>query len=263
MQKNISSCTFQNMSDLNHPDFMQMKSIGHIKSCYPDKFGIPRQSGIVNSVFSELIILPEWQPEQALIGLNGYSHMWVIFIFHKNSNTRYHAKIHPPRLEGESVGVFATRSPHRPNPIGLSLVQIKEIKSDRIIFFGGDLVDGTPVLDIKPYLPQFESQPEALQGWSASDNKTGQNGINYKKITVEFTNETDQKIKNWMLQRQDPLLQQAIIEIIQQDPRPLVYKGYEQSISPYKSEHAFRLYNGDIHFKFLSENHAVVIDIIY
>lgn len=236
----------------------QMKIVGHIKSCYPEKFAIPRQSGIVNSVVSELIILPEWQPEHALQGLDGYSYVWIIFVFHKNSSTHYHAKVRPPRLEGESMGVFATRSPHRPNPIGLSLVQIKEVLSDRIIFWGGDLVEGTPVLDIKPYLPQFESKPEASGGWSATSNS-----VMTKSILVEFNESAEKKIQNWMTQKGDTTLRQAIIEIIQQDPRPTLYKGYEQVESPYRNQHAFRLYEADIHFKFLTENHATIIDIIF
>ena len=232
----------------------QMKIVGHIKSCYPDKFGVPRQSGIVNSVQSELVIFPEWQPEQALQGLVGYSHMWIIFVFHKNTSARYHAKVHPPRLGGDSIGVFATRSPHRPNPIGLSLVEIKEIRADRIIFSGGDLVEGTPVLDIKPYLPQFESKPQAAGGWSLNTDK---------EIRVDFSETAEPKMADWIKIKNDPQLKQAVIEIIQQDPRPLAYKGYEETESPYRNEHAFRLYDADIHFKFLSENHAVVIDIIF
>lgn len=225
-----------------------MKIIGHIKSCYPEKFAVPRQSGIVNKTISELVILPEWQPAQALQGLDGYSYVWIIFIFHKNTTSNYHAKVHPPRLDGESMGVFATRSPHRPNPIGLSLVQIKEVKSDRIIFWGGDLVEGTPVLDVKPYLPQFESKPEALGGWSTRE---------IKPITVDFTAEAEEKIQQWMERVQDFTLRSNLIEIIQQDPRPLVYKNLEQH------PHAFRLYDGDIHFKFLHENHAQIVDIIF
>lgn len=250
MQKNISSCTFLGMQD----NSTQMKIVGHIKSCYPEKFGIPRQSGIVNSVQSELVILPEWQPEQALQGLKGYSHMWIVFIFHKNTSTRYHAKVRPPRLDGESIGVFATRSPHRPNPIGLSLVEIKDVLADRIIFSGGDLVEGTPVLDIKPYLPQFESKPQAAGGWSMNTDKD---------IRVEFSEIADSKMADWIKRKNDSQLKQAVIEIIQQDPRPIAYKGYEEGESPYRNEHAFRLYEADIHFKFLSENHAVVIDIIF
>lgn len=232
----------------------QMKIVGHIKSCYPEKFGIPRQSGIVNSVQSELVILPEWQPEQALQGLKGYSHMWIIFIFHQNSSRRYHGKVHPPRLGGESIGVFATRSPHRPNPIGLSLVEIKDVLEDRVVFVGGDLVEGTPVLDLKPYLPQFESKPQAAGGWSLNTDK---------EIRVEFSHEAETKMADWIQRKGDVQLKQAVIEIIQQDPRPIVYKGYEDTDSPYRNQHAFRLYEADIHFKFLSENHALVIDLIF
>ncbi len=250
------------MSEKNTPSFelsldekyTQMKIIGHIKSCYPEKFGVPRQPGIVKDVVSELVIAPEWQPKAALDGLNDYGYLWIIFVFHKNNTSNYHAKVHPPRLDGGSKGVFATRSPHRPNPIGLSLVKIKEVADDRIFFWGGDLVEGTPVLDIKPYLPQFESQPEAAGGWSAQI---------HKNITVEFTDFAEQKILQWMERKQDFSLKKSIMEIIQQDPRPTLYKGYEQKDSPYRNQHAFRLYEADIHFRFLSEDHAVIIDIIF
>lgn len=261
MQKNISSCTFLAMSEdtlsndlLLGQKYTQMKIIGHIKSCYPEKFGVPRQPGIVKDVVSELIIAPEWQPEAALEGLSDYSYLWIIFIFHKNNTSHYHAKVHPPRLDGLSKGVFATRSPHRPNPIGLSLVKIKEVANDRIFFWGGDLVEGTPVLDIKPYLPQFESQPEASGGWSAQIKKN---------IKVEFSTTAAEKVQLWMNRKQDVNLKKSIIEIVQEDPRPTVYKGFEQKESPYRNQHAFRLYDADIHFKFLSEDHAVIIDIIF
>ncbi len=235
-------------------DVNNIQIIGHVKSCYPEKFGIPRQSGIVNSVVSELIINSEWQPELALQGLDGFSHMWIIFVFHKNSDSRYHAKVHPPRLEGESIGVFATRSPHRPNPIGLSLVQIKEIQKDRILFYGGDLVEGTPVLDIKPYLTHFESKPDAKAGWSAAVDKDF--------IQVTFSEVALEKVQNWMDEVKDFTIQKSIEEIVKQDPRPVVYKGFESKESPYRNKHAFRLYNADIHFQFLKEDQAVIIDII-
>lgn len=235
-------------------DVSSLKIIGHVKSCYPEKFGVPRQSGIVNDVVSELIIHPEWQPEIALQGLDSFSHIWIIFIFHKNSDLRYHAKVHPPRLGGESMGVFATRSPHRPNPIGLSLVEIKEVSKDRIFFKGGDLVEGTPILDIKPYLPQFESRPGAQAGWSKAVDK--------EPIQVLFSDLAMEKMQNWMNRSGDFTLKNSVEKIIQQDPRPLVYKGYESESSPYRNKHAFKLYDADIHFQFLSETQAVVIDIV-
>lgn len=235
---------------------MEIKPIGFIKSCYPEKFGTPRQPGLVPSVESELIISPEWQPEQALQGLETYSHLWIMFIFHLNNSSRYHAKVHPPRLDGETMGVFATRSPHRPNPIGLSLVEIKEIKSDRVVFYGGDLVDKTPVVDIKPYLPNIENKPHAKGGWSMTDP-------NAPQIQVEFTQQALIKVKDWMARINDPKLKLSIEQIIQQDPRPTVYKGYESKESPYRNKHAFKLYDGDIQFEFLTPNHAVVIDIVF
>lgn len=234
---------------------VSLRPIGYVKSCYPEKFGVPRQPGLVNDVESKIVIHAEWQPEQALSGLETYSHLWVIFLFHLNNTARYHAKVHPPRLSGESMGVFATRSPHRPNPIGLSLVEIKKIESDGVIFLGGDLVEGTPVLDIKPYLPNIENKQNARGGWSMDHAEN-------EKINVEFTQQALLKLQEWTEKTQNLQLKKSIEEIIQQDPRPTVYKGFESQESPYRNKHAFKLYDGDIHFQFLTAHHAVVIDII-
>lgn len=227
--------------------------IGFLRSCYPDKFGVPRQSGIVTQAYSELVIEPQWQPEQALAGLSGYSHVWIVFVFHLNKSARYHAKVHPPRMNGESIGVFATRSPHRPNPIGLSLVEVIEIQTDKIIFAGADLVDGTPILDLKPYLPQFESQPQAKGGWSADTTPAA--------ITVEFSEQAQNKLNLWIQKTGRKELTDVIIGTLKQDPRPLIYKGFESQQSPYRNKHAFRLYDGDIHFEFLTFELVRVIDI--
>jgi tRNA (Thr-GGU) A37 N-methylase len=185
--------------------------------------------------------------------LSGYSHVWIIFVFHLNKSQRYHAKVHPPRLEGDSMGVFATRSPHRPNPIGLSLVEIVEIHKDKIIFAGADLVDGTPVLDIKPYLPQFESQPDARAGWSMQTITTA--------IDVEFSESAQEQLKQWIQKSGRLELAEVITETLRQDPRPVIYKGFESQESPYRNKHAFRLYDGDIHFEFLTAQLVRVIEI--
>ena len=232
------------------------KPIGFIKSCYPDKFGVPRQSGLVKQTVSELAILPEWQPEFALQGLEEYSHVWVSFVFHLNTNTKYHSKIHPPRLKGESVGVFATRSPHRPNPLGLSLATVEKIEGGKIYLGGLDLVDGTPILDIKPYLPQFESLPEARGGWATKDENQ------VAAIEVSFTDEARTVLNSWTDRLKNPNLQSVIEDILKQDPRPVIYRGFEESgKSPYRSDHAFRLYDGDIHFRFTSATQAEVFSI--
>ncbi|XP_065369694.1 tRNA (adenine(37)-N6)-methyltransferase [Calliphora vicina] len=134
------------------------RPIGIIRTCFPEKRAVPRQSSVggrlrgVIELNSDLFT----NPEHALDGLDEYSHMWVIYHFHKNTS-HPKAKVAPPRLGGERVGVFATRSPHRPCPIGLSLVEIERIESSFISFYGTDMVDGTPVLDIKPFIPFYDS----------------------------------------------------------------------------------------------------------
>ena len=231
----------------------EFQPIGYLRSCYPDKFGTPRQSGLVSATRSELEILPQWQPEQALQGLEGYSHAWLIFVFHLNNTARFHAKVHPPRLKGDSIGVFATRSPHRPNPMGLSLVEILKIENNTLTLGGVDLVDGTPILDLKPYLPQHESLPQARGGWS-TDQKS-------QPIQVQFSPAAQEQLQRWQQQSERTELKQVITEILQQDPRPVVYKGYENSESPYRNRHAVRLYEGDVHFEFLSPELVSVIEI--
>ncbi|MGZ3724631.1 MAG: tRNA (N6-threonylcarbamoyladenosine(37)-N6)-methyltransferase TrmO [Pseudobdellovibrio sp.] len=229
------------------------KPIAFLKSCYPDKFGVPRQSGLVKKAYSELKIISEFQPEISLQGLDGYSHLWLQFVFHLNSSARFHSKVHPPRLGGETMGLFATRSPHRPNPIGLSLVEIVEIKNDTLILAGADLVDGTPILDIKPYLPHIENVSEARGGWALEVAKD--------EIVVEFDSKAVQILQSWSEKSGRPELREVIVEILKQDPRPVIYRGFESKESPYRSKHAFRLYDGDIHFEFTEKNRVIVFDI--
>lgn len=234
-------------------DSFTLTPIGFLKSCYPDKFGVPRQSGLVKKAYSELKIKAEFQPEISLKGLEGYSHLWIQFVFHLNSSARFHAKVHPPRLEGESIGVFATRSPHRPNPIGLSLVEIVEIKNDTLVLAGADLVDGTPVLDIKPYLPHIESVPSARGGWAQE--------VSPENISVEFSPHSMEILQSWIKKSGRSELKEVIEDVLKQDPRPVLYKGFESKESPYRNKHAFRLYDGDIHFEFVSKDQVIVFDI--
>jgi tRNA-Thr(GGU) m(6)t(6)A37 methyltransferase TsaA len=235
------------------PEAFSFTPIGYLKSCYPDKFGVPRQSGLVKKTFSELPLRADLQPELALQGLEGFSHVWLQFVFHLNKSARYHAKVHPPRLEGETIGLFATRSPHRPNPIGLSLVELVEIKNGTLILAGADLVDGTPILDVKPYLPHVEGLSQARAGWVGEVHK--------QEIHVEFLSGALETLQIWMDRAQRPELQEVIVDLIKQDPRPVVYRGFEDGESPYRNKHALRLYDGDIHFEFTSVTQARVFDI--
>ncbi|XP_017012541.2 tRNA (adenine(37)-N6)-methyltransferase-like isoform X2 [Drosophila takahashii] len=139
-------------------DYAHFRPIGVIRTAFPEKRAVPRQS-IVGSRLRGIVQLNDGvftNPEHSLEGLGDFSHLWLIYHFHRN-NAHPKAKVAPPRLGGERVGVFSTRSPHRPCPIGLSLVEIEKIENATISFFGTDMVDGTPVLDIKPYIPHYDA----------------------------------------------------------------------------------------------------------
>lgn len=225
--------------------------IGYIESCYLDKFGTPRQPGLVPDSFAKIIIDPEFQPEESLSGLEEFSHIWVLFHFHQNTNHRFHAKVHPPRLLGETRGVFATRSPHRPNPIGLSLVKLEKIDRGILYVSGIDLVNKTPILDIKPYLPFVESVPQAFGGWAQREQ--------IKPIEVSFAKECEEEFGHYEQKHPGVNLRQLIIDTLKQDPRPVVYRGYEEEEkSPYRSEHAMRIADYDVHFEFKSAQEITV-----
>lgn len=129
-----------------------------IRTCFPEKRAVPRQTNVGNRLKATIELFPDLftNNDHALDGLEDYSHLWIIYHFHRNTS-HPKAKVAPPRLSGQRIGVFATRSPHRPSPIGLSLVEIDRIDGATISFFGTDMIDGTPVLDIKPYIPLYDT----------------------------------------------------------------------------------------------------------
>ncbi len=146
-----------------------MQPVGYIVSDFPDKFGVPRQPGLAPASHATLNLVPPYDDPLTTRGLDAFSHLWLTFVFH-HSPERWTPLVRPPRLGGNAkVGVFASRSTHRPNRLGLSLVQLKEIdtrRGVRLVLAGCDLVSGTPVLDIKPYLPWAEAHPEARAGFA-------------------------------------------------------------------------------------------------
>lgn len=142
--------------------------IGVLRTPFIEKFGTPRQGHLVSSAPASLEFSTSAPAEAWLSGLEGFSHCWLITVFHENLNSNPPPKIHPPRLAGKSVGVLASRSPHRPNPIGLTLAKIEGIRGREIHLSGVDLLDGTPVLDIKPYLEEADSAKNAEMGWVAN-----------------------------------------------------------------------------------------------
>lgn len=240
---------------------MYLKPIGLLQSCFKQKFGTPRQPGIVSHSVAEIVLDPQWQPEISLQGLEQFSHLWVIFEFHQNGEYDFHAKIHPPRLKGESMGLFATRSPHRPNALGLSVVKILRVLSDRILVSGVDMIDGTPIFDLKPYLPQFESLPQAKAQW-VELNPEKAIAVRWEADATDHLlhlAEGSQEIQKYQLNCE--ALKALIEEVVSQDPRPLVYRGFEGETSPYRQTHFFRLFDLDIEFRFDEPHMATVVRI--
>lgn len=153
---------------------LELKQIAHICSPFPTKFGIPRQSGLVDALRATVIFEPEFRNADALRGLEGFSHLWLIWEFSEARRDGWSPTVRPPRLGGNArMGVFATRSPFRPNPLGLSCVRLEGIRHDAALgavldVSGADLMDGTPIYDVKPYLPYADCKPEAVGGFAAS-----------------------------------------------------------------------------------------------
>ncbi|MDX7987910.1 tRNA (N6-threonylcarbamoyladenosine(37)-N6)-methyltransferase TrmO [Xenorhabdus sp. 12] len=196
--------------------------IGTIHSPYKEKFAIPRQPGLVEDGTGQLELLTPFNQVDAVRGLEQFSHLWIIFIFHQTMEGGWNPLVRPPRLGGNAkMGVFATRSTFRPNPIGMSLVELKDIqcKNNRVILELGslDLVDGTPVIDIKPYLPFAESHPEARAGFAQSAPEAN--------MDVGFSPEAECQLLSH--QANYPHLRRFICQILAQDPRP-AYRKKEQ-----------------------------------
>ena len=187
-----------------------MKIIARIKSDYKEKFGIPRQSGIADELVAKIIFEPEYRVKEALRGIDGESHLWLIWQLSEAVRDDWSPTVRPPRLGGNKrMGVFATRSPYRPNPIGLSSVKLIGIEhtkkyGDVLLVSGADLLDGTPIYDIKPYLPFTDSHPEAIAGFSEP--------VREYSLNVVFCKELLSKI--------DISKQNALLKILEHDPRP-------------------------------------------
>ena len=149
-----------------------MKIIARIHTDFKEKFGIPRQSGLVNETIARIVFEPEYRVKEALRGIEEYSHLWLIWEFSEAKRESWSPTVRPPRLGGNKrMGVFATRSPFRPNPIGLSSVKLIKVEhtdalGDTLIVSGADLLDGTPIYDIKPYLAFTDSHPDAVSGFA-------------------------------------------------------------------------------------------------
>ena len=152
---------------------LELTPVARIRSDFPEKFGIPRQSGLVRTLTARVVFEPEFRDPAALRGIEGFSHLWLIWEFSQSAGRGWSPTVRPPRLGGnQRLGVFATRAPFRPNPLGLSCVELLGLERDRelgmvLVVAGADLMDGTPIYDIKPYVPYADCHPEALGGFAA------------------------------------------------------------------------------------------------
>lgn len=213
-----------------------MKIIARLHSDFHERFGIPRQSGLVEKLESLVVFEPEYRNEDALRGLDGYSHLWLLWEFSESIREDWSPTVRPPRLGGnERVGVFATRSPFRPNPIGLSSVRLLGIERHNkwgmiLRVAGADMLNGTPIYDIKPYLPHIDSHPEAKGGF-ASDVK------NYQ-LQVECPVN--------MLENVPEEKREALLGVLANDPRPAYQNDaariYGMNFAGYEVK--FRVENG-------------------
>ncbi|MDA8976897.1 tRNA (N6-threonylcarbamoyladenosine(37)-N6)-methyltransferase TrmO [Akkermansiaceae bacterium] len=192
-------------------EHFSMRPIGVIESCFGEKFATPRQSGLVPNAWGRIVFEDEVDSE-ACRGLEEFSHLWIVFVFDQVPEDEVRWLVRPPRLGGnEKKGVFATRSPFRPNRIGLSLVRIEKVTSDAVEISGLDLVEGTPVLDLKPYLPFVESVPEAVGGFA---------GEAPPSLAVDFPEE----LKSGL----DKATRKFISEALALDPRPAYHRDSER-----------------------------------
>ena len=199
---------------------MEIKPIAYIKTEFPEKFGIPRQSGLAKGLRGRIVFVPEYRNPDALRGLEGFSHIWLIWEFSANRTTReWQPTVRPPRLGGNThLGVFATRSPFRPNPLGLSCVEIDSVdlftdEGPVITVKGADLMDGTPVYDIKPYIRYADSRQQAVCGYV--------DALEERSLKVVFPSELSEKIE-------DTSVIPSLIETLRLDPRPSYHDDPER-----------------------------------
>ena len=187
-----------------------MHPIAHIRTAFPEKFGIPRQSGLVPDLKGEIVFCPAYRNPDALRGIEEYSHLWLIWEFSGTEREKWSPTVRPPRLGGNTrVGVFASRSPFRPNPIGLSCVRLVEVLPDTpdgpvLRVAGADLLDGTAILDIKPYLPYADAHPDAAAGFGGR----------------VYDYALDVRIPDGLLAAIPEDEREAVLALLAQDPRP-------------------------------------------
>jgi tRNA (adenine37-N6)-methyltransferase len=224
--------------------------IGRISSCFSDKFGIPRQPGLAPLACASLKILPPYDNPEAFVGLAGVSHVWLQFVFHRNRREQWKPRVKVPRLGGnKTLGVFASRSPVRPSPLGLSVVRLLEVRTDagvELLLGGVDLLDGTPVLDIKPYLPYADAVPDAVNAVAPQAPVP---------IAVDFS-EAGRRAALEARGPQGEPLAGLIEQLLRQDPRPSYQAPSLERV------YAMRLWDWDLRWRYWPEGAGWRIEVL-
>ena len=217
----------------------QFKQIGVVHSCFRERFGIPRQPGLVGSARGWIEFYPPYGRQEAFSGLASFSHLWVIFLFHQSLDNQKGLVVRPPRSTGRrNLGVYATRAPNRPNQLGQSVVELEKVEvmqgKVQLCLKGVDMVEGTPVLDVKPYIPYADSLENAYGSFAHTAPD--------KEMEVEFAPDVARNLDS--LGMLYPDLRQLVIEVLQYDPRPVYYRRGGQ-----KSEFSIMLYDLEVHWQ--------------
>lgn len=231
-----------------------MQPIAYLRSPYRQKFAIPRQPNLVTQAVGDICFVDEFNDANCLRGLEGFSHVWLVFVFHETADKGWSATVTPPRLGGnERVGVFASRSPYRPNPIGLSVVEtvavVQHGKQLRLRIRGMDLLDGTPILDIKPYLPYADAIAAAKGGYAElapAQNQDQQFTVGFTPYSLNQLEIIDFKICD---------LQSFITSVLQQDPRPAQHVRNDEN-----REYGMHLYDFNIRWR-VNGGHMEVLSV--
>jgi tRNA-Thr(GGU) m(6)t(6)A37 methyltransferase TsaA len=223
-------------------------AIGIIHSCFKEKFGIPRQPGLAPLARGQLELFPPYNNPAAVSGLDACSHLWIQFVFHANRRDEWKPKVKPPRLGGnKSLGTFATRSPIRPNPIGLSVVKLDGIEQQGdklwLTLSGIDLLDGTPILDIKPYVPYVDCITTATNAFAP---------IPPAHVAVSFASDTKSQLNT----HSNTSLRELIVQILQQDPRPSYQAPEPERV------YGMKLLDVDIRWQYLPTTNGYTIHVI-
>ncbi len=220
------------------------ETIGTLQTCFKEKFGIPRQPGLVPDARAVLVLKPPFSRAENLLGLEAFSHLWLIYVFHAVAARPDKSSVRPPRLGGNRrVGVFASRSNFRPNPIGLSVCELVQIEIDQghgvLHLRGVDILDQTPVIDIKPYLSYADSRPQATAGWAATPPAV--------LYSVHFSTAAEAVLTSLPPEEREGL-QRLIRQVLCLDPRPAYFRQNEQ-----KTQFGMRLAHWDVRWEVFTD----------